>query len=219
MKKLSILTVMLGMVVLLAGCPQPQPTELRIVHTSPDLAPIDVCLDGNKFVTDLDYSESSVYKIAVPGTRTLRVVNVGAPCDSDEAVEMNINLSRSGDYTVVVGDFADDLQTVLFSDNNATPAAGKARIRLVHALPNAPAIDLRTDEGDMLFEDVGFLESGGYASIDAGAYNLRVRESVTGLLPIFNVNDVSFAANSVYTLYAIGTGNNPPYALFITADN
>lgn len=219
MKKLGMLAAVLVTVLILAGCPQPEPTELRIVHASPDLAPIDICLDVNKFVESLDYATSSLYQIAAPGTRNMRIVNEGADCSSDDAVEESINLARSGDHTVVALDYADNLDAVLLSDNNTEPEEGKARIRFFHALPNDPPVDLRTAEGDMLFEDVDFKESGGYISVDEGAYDLRIRESITGLAPIFGVDNVTFAAGQVYTLYATGDGSNVNRDLFITQDN
>ncbi len=50
-------------------------------------------------------------------------------------------------------------------DDNAAPVAGMAKVRFLHASPDAPAVDIAVAGGPVLFPDVAFKEHAGYASV------------------------------------------------------
>ena len=218
MQKVQIVVIMLLLTGMLLGCPQPKPTEIRVLHASPDAPLIDICLDGNKFVENLDYGEISSYKIAMAGTRVLRLVAAGDSCNSNEAIERNINLARSADYSVIALDYVDDLDLVLLNDNNSAPEPGMSKVRFVHTIPNGPAVDVRTDDGELLFEDIAFKEGSSYIHVTPGTYNLRLHESFTGVLPIVNLDNITFTAERVITIFAMGILGGDPgvHVLIIT---
>ncbi len=220
MRKVYAIVAMTLLVGMLSGCPQPKLTELRVLHASPDAPAIDICLDGNKFVENLDYGEISVYKITAHGTRILRLVAAGDACYSTDAIERSINLARSADYSIVALDYVDDLDLVTFNDNNTAPEPGMSKVRFVHAIPNGPTVDVRTDDDELLFEDIAFKEGSGYIQVTPGTYNLQLNESITGLVPIVHINNVTFNSDRVITIFAIGIlGGDPGIQLIITTDD
>ena len=50
---------------------------------------------------------------------------------------------------------------------------GQARIRVVHASPDAPAVDVLVN-GQVAFQNVAFSEITDYAGLDAGTYSVQV---------------------------------------------
>jgi hypothetical protein len=114
------------------------------------------------------------------------------------------------DYTVAatgeVGDMAEQpFEPLVLTDDNSDPGDDMARVRLVHASPDAPAVDVTlASNGDALFDGVAFGGSG-YVTVPAGDYTLQVRgdtESNDG--DVVAEFDVSVAGGGVYTGFAAG---------------
>jgi LPXTG-motif cell wall-anchored protein len=77
-----------------------------------------------------------------------------------------------------------------------------ARIRVVHASPDAPAVDVWVN-GAVAFSNAPFQGITDYAALDAGTYNVQV--SPTGATePIVIDADLDLAAGSDYTVVAVG---------------
>jgi hypothetical protein len=80
-----------------------------------------------------------------------------------------------------------------------------ARVRLVHASPDAPAVDVTAEDGEtILFEDVEFGEAGA-VEVPAGEYTLEIRpatENDNG--DVVAEFDVAPEARNVYSAFAVG---------------
>ena len=59
------------------------------------------------------------------------------------------------------------------SDDDNTGPEGEARIRVVHASPDAPDVDVLLDEAEVL-SDVPYLAASDYLEAPAGQRNLKV---------------------------------------------
>src|SRR5262245_26542737 len=60
-------------------------------------------------------------------------------------------------------------------DDDPTPA-GKARLRVVHASPDAPAVDIYArGVATPLIDDLAYGSVSDYVEVDAGTYTLQVR--------------------------------------------
>jgi hypothetical protein len=81
-------------------------------------------------------------------------------------------------------------------------ADGKARVRVVHASPDAPAVDVWVD-GSVAFSDAPFKGITDYAQLDPGSYNVQV--SPAGATePIVIDANLDLAADMDYTVVAVG---------------
>jgi LPXTG-motif cell wall-anchored protein len=79
---------------------------------------------------------------------------------------------------------------------------GMARVRVVHASPDAPAVDVWVN-GAIAFSNAPFEGITDYAALNAGAYNVQV--SPTGATePIVIDADLDLAAGTDYTVVAVG---------------
>lgn len=178
---------------------------VRVVHLSPDAPAVDVYVDGERVFENVEpFAVQSNYRSYAPGSYDFAVVPAGE--DVEEAVlETEIELD-SGEYTIAaIGEVCATsdrpLELVTLEDENGPTEAGSARLRGVHASPDAPAIDVVTDDGTVVFEDLEFGEAA-YASIPAGERVVEVRE--TGTEESLARFAIEPEAGRVYTAFGIG---------------
>lgn len=80
-------------------------------------------------------------------------------------------------------------------------AADNAMVRVVHASPDAPNVDVWVD-GETVLTDVPFTAVSDYLSLPAGTYNIQV--TATGdTTPVIEA-DLTFEAGTAYTVAAYG---------------
>lgn len=188
-----------------AGSETEREDAVRVVHLSPDAPPVDVYVDGELVFENVEpFAAQSNYRSYASGSYDIAVTPTGE--DLDEAVlETEIELD-SGEYTIAaIGEVcaASDrpLELVTLEDDNGPTEPGAARIRGVHASPDAPAIDVVTDDGEVLAEDLEFGEAA-YASIPAGKRVIGVREA--GAEEPLARFEIEPKAGRVYSAFAIG---------------
>ncbi len=180
--------------------------ELRVVHASPDAPNVDVYVDGDAVLEDVAFKDVSGYLELPRDTYEIEVTAAGDPDASvfNEDVEVG-----EGAFTALaIGELDDDTEvpfTVdVLEDDNSMTAVGEARVRAVHASPDAPDVDITVGEGEPLFENVGFGESG-YVEVPAGEYTLEIRvaqDDADG--DVVTTFDLDAEAGTVYTAFAVG---------------
>lgn len=84
-------------------------------------------------------------------------------------------------------------------DDNNTGPAGQSRVRVVHASPDAPNVDVLLDNAKVL-SDVPYLASSAYLETSAGDHNLKVNAAGTTTTAIDA--DVTLADGTDYTVIA-----------------
>ncbi len=84
-------------------------------------------------------------------------------------------------------------------DDNNTGPEGQARVRVVHASPDAPNVDVLLDDAKVL-SDVPYLASSAYLETSAGDHNLKVNAAGTATTAIDA--DVTLADGTDYTVIA-----------------
>jgi hypothetical protein len=92
------------------------------------------------------------------------------------------------------------LTTACDDDDNTGPES-EARVRVVHASPDAPAVDVLLDGGEVL-SDVPYLAASDYLDLAAGDHNVKVNAAGTTTTVIDA--DVSLADGVDYTVIASG---------------
>jgi hypothetical protein len=182
--------------------------RLRVAHMSPNAPSVDVYADGSVVLEDVAFGAVSDYLEVPAGDREIEITPAG---DAETTVfSGTVPVAAETAYTVAavgeVGDGADQpFEPLVLEDDNADPGGETARVRLVHASPDAPAVDVTlASSGDVLFDGVGFGESG-YVEVPAGDYTLQVRgdtESNDG--DVAAEFDVSPEGGTVYTAFAAG---------------
>ncbi|GAA4344490.1 DUF4397 domain-containing protein [Flaviaesturariibacter amylovorans] len=85
-------------------------------------------------------------------------------------------------------------------DDDDTPAAGNARVNVVHASPNGPNVDVRVNNAVAL-SNVAYGAASGYQTVTAGNTNIKV--SPTGTTTYVIDANVNLAANMSYSVFAV----------------
>ena len=76
-------------------------------------------------------------------------------------------------------------------------------IRILHASPNAPAVDVYANE-DLIIENLAYAQMSPYIPLPSASYNIRVYPTGTTRDPIIDT-DVYIPPNTVFTVGAIGS--------------
>lgn len=183
---------------------EPEPdANLRVAHLSPDAPNVDVYVDGDAVLEDVPFRAASDYLDLPAGEYDVMITAAG---DADTVVFDETLALSDGEFTAAaVGELAEENQpfAVEVYEDDVSDPGDEARIRLIHASPDAPNVDVTVD-GEPLFTDVPF-GAAGAVEVPADDYELEVRpatEDVDG--DVVATFDVSPEAGTVYTAFAVG---------------
>jgi hypothetical protein len=250
--------LLLGAAMLAVACGDDDPAapaaasalaQLRVAHLSPDAPAVDVCLapaGTGRFTgpvleqaggaAGLSYGQATRYLSVAAGAYDVRVVAAtAADCASPIVPDTaGATLPEEGVITVAaVGLTAPSagqpgFALVPFVDETQV-AAGKAKVRFVHASPGTPPVDVGAGSGEgfaPLFTAVPFGEldadraPAGYLETDplSGA-TLAARATGTTEDALV-VSGVTLPAGAIVTVFAVGLlGGDPPLAALVCADD
>lgn len=199
--------------------------NVRVAHLSPDAPNVDVFVDGAAVLEGVAFKTVSQYLELPAGMHNVKVAPAG---EGAEAAVLDEDLDvPAADLTVAaIGEVAGEnqpLELAVFEDDNSDPGDA-ARVRAVHASPDAPAVDVVVAEtGDAVFEGVEFGDAA-YAEVPAGSFRLCIypagqrEEAVLGV-------DVEADAGTVYSAFAAGyvtpddAPADEPFDLVLTVDS
>jgi hypothetical protein len=183
--------------------------RVRVVHASPDAPAVDVCVNGQVAFANAAFRGATSYAQLAVGTYAVRVIPTGAGCSSAGVINAQLEIQDRRDVTVVAVNPLASIEPLVLNDDNSAPQAGQARVRFVHASPNAPTVDITLTDGTTLFNNVPFKGNAGYITVAAGSYDLQVRDE-TGTVVVLELPGVNLAAGGVYTVFAVGLLNGTP---------
>lgn len=146
-----------------------------------------------------------------------------------KVIETNPNLSPGQDYSVVAAGFAGGetpgLRLLLLYDTTPDPGLNSAKVRVVHAAPSAPAVDVHwTGPYQTLMNRMPVLASvpfggaSGYLSVPAGQYQARVTPAGTTTVAI-NSGRIVLPGNAIRTVIALDNeGGGTPFGAIVLLD-
>jgi hypothetical protein len=179
---------------------------VRVAHASPDAPNVDVYVDDSVVLEDVPFRTISDYLDVPTGTRTVKITAAGD--EETVAFEGDVEVG-SGAYTVAaIGELTVEeptFQPLVVEDDLSDPGSDMSRVTLVHASPDAPAVDVTAGEGEtVVFDGVAFGETG-MATVPAGDYSLEIRgdtESNDG--DVVTTVDVTLEGGAAYSAFALG---------------
>ena len=147
-------------------------TDVRAIHLSPD-APDYELIEVQQSVVGLAYMEASPYLEVSTGTTkvTFKRSSDGEVLGSYE----DFVFASDIDHTVYAVNFASNLEFIDSGDDRSVDV-DNATVRFVHAAPDAPAVDIKTDttEGPAVFSGAAFKDITDYTVVPPGAYTFVV---------------------------------------------
>jgi hypothetical protein len=182
--------------------------KVRVIHASPDAPAVDVWVDGNKALTNVSFFTASDYLDIPAGPHDIKVTPSG---DANTAVidAKGVAVEAGKAYTIAtVGNLA-EIKPAVLADNLAAPAMGKAHVRVVHASPDAPAVDIKVKGGPTLISNLAFPKDSGYSPVDAGTYDLVVAPAGSETVAL-DLAGTKLEAGKIYDIFAVGLLNGEP---------
>jgi hypothetical protein len=178
---------------------------VNVIHASPDAPAVDVYVDGTQALSGLEFGVASGWVALPAGEHQIQVTAAGAEPDT-AVIDANVTLEGGAAYEVAAtGLLAEITPQVNQVDLGMLGSEEEpmARVRVVHASPDAPAVDVAVAGGDVLIENLAFSEASDYLEVPAGSYDLEVRPTGTTDVAL-DLPGVALEAGMVYSVYAIG---------------
>jgi hypothetical protein len=188
--------------------------SLRFLHLAPGDPPLDVYVGDELVLPGLHYLHLSDYRELPPARHRIRCYPAGTGGWENIALDIELEKLRPRfDYTLALLNRIPDLQPLLLEDTVPPPGREQARVRFLHASPDAPALDIRTGGGRLLFTLVPFARVTPFAEIASGTYDLEVRRSSHPTL-LATLRRYVLAGEHLYTFVAHGlVDGEPPFGL------
>jgi hypothetical protein len=188
-----------------ASADDDESARLRVAHASPDAPDVDVLVDGDTVLSGVSFRSVTGYLSLEPAEYEMIITAADDP--ETVAFEGTVSVEAGTDYTVAaIGELSEDTLRPELLIDEADLDAGTAGVRVLHASPDAPAVDVTTaEDGSTLVDDLPFGETTGVAGIDPGRYTLEVRPASSGNDNPFDAEfGVRLLPGRLYTLVATG---------------
>jgi hypothetical protein len=197
-----------------ATSPSPQEGRVRAIHAIGNAPAVDVLADGAVAVSALTFGNKSAYASLSAAAHTITVRATG---QTAALLAATPTVAVNTDYTFVaagrLGATTGPTPRLIAITDAATPAAGQASIRVVHASPaagnvdvyaTAPGADIAT--ATPVLTNVAFGAVAAPLNVAAGTYRFRVTPAGTKTVAI-DVNNVAVTAGK---FVAVAVGDNAP---------
>lgn len=196
---------------------------VRVIHASPDAGGVDVLVNGQVVLTNVAFPSGSAYLPLSAGTYQIQVNRTGTQTALLGPVEVTV-AAGARTTIAVVGQVAggngqqpkSTVSVQVFQDDATPPAAGQAKIRVVHVSPDAGPVDILAGD-QVLVSNVAFPSGTAFLEVPAGQYAIRVNRAGTAETLIGPVN-LDLVAGRTYTVYASGLGSTQTLAVNVLLD-
>lgn len=210
--------------------------SLRVAHLSPDAPSVDVLVDGEPIAENVSFGNLTDYIKVAPGE--YRITIAAANNSSMEVFNQSVTLGGAAYTAAAIGEIGENgtqpFEVLILEDRTEQPSTSAAA-RLVHAAPDAGAVDVTINTSGMenannetmvLFDNVTFGTATEYVEVPAGTYNLDIREATADNDgTVVATNGVTVKNGTTYSAYAAGYvvpepawHGNTPFDLVVMTD-
>jgi len=205
----------LGVTALLSGTVMAQTSDalVRFVHALPGAGAVDVYVNDAPAVRSLAFGEATTYLRMPAGTQHIVTTQAGA---TTPLWEQDFAPTAGQAYTLIVSSTSPLTYAAFPDDLNALPL-GSARITAVHAIADAPAVDVVLADGRAVVAGLNYNQPYGTLDIPALSYDLGIVPTGASVADAL-IAPSPYALNSgtSYMIVAYGTAASPQ-ALVLSA--
>lgn len=173
-----------------------------IIHASPDAPNVDVYVNGEKALENVAFGQFSGWMALPAGDYHVQVTPTGKMADA-AVIDANVTLEAGAAYQVAAVGTVDKISAQVYQTDLHMRGDKMASIRVIHASPDAPAVDIAPKGGDALISNLAFPDASDYLDVPAGTYDLDVRPAGTMDVALA-LPGVKLEAGMVYDVFAIG---------------
>ncbi|MFC3885183.1 DUF4397 domain-containing protein [Bacillus songklensis] len=202
---MTLLLTILPVTTVHTSAETPMESMVRIVHASPDTPSVDIYLNDEQVVSEASFSDVSDYLSVPEGTNTVDIYASGTKGQKDPVLSASVNVKGGMTYTLAAANTLQNLELEVLEDDMGI-TRGKAKIRVSHFAPDAPAVNVGVKNGDVLFNNLAFKQTTEYKELKPNTYDLTVTTADGNQLEL-DLSGTRLAENTVYTVLAISTGD------------
>jgi len=198
----------------LAPPPENQTAQLRVIHGSPDAPAVDVYVEGSDtpIFENIGYGDASAYATVPAGTYNVQLRGAGADPASNPVYETGDVVLGSGNRLSALAaglfssaDASDGFRVLGLYEDFSTPGAGNAIVRVVHASPDAPTVDIDVlNDGTSEIVELERFEDTGAAGVELPAGSPLVVGIRAGGMLVTTFTTPALAAGDEYFVIADG---------------
>lgn len=206
MGRAAVAALALGLAALLASCgggADRTKANVRFVNAS-DYASLDLKVASVRRFAAVGFGASPGYVEVDPDATDSQITVADA---SSPLVSLTPSLTRKLHYTVLAWGQQGRLKSTVLDEDATAPDAGKARLRILNAAPDAGALDVYlTGANDTLSAAVPLASAaavgtlGSFLSVDSGTWRLRLTGAGTSSDLRLDVSGMVLDSKGVYTL-------------------
>lgn len=252
MRKQLILALLASLFVMGAYAQEGEPAAVRVAHLAQSGPNVDIFVDGSQALQAVEAGTISNYVTLPSGEHQVDVYEegqgpaegeTGGSTDSQPLTSSSVTVEAGQYYTVMATGSQGGSQTggsgeeqvslqlqVLTDDLSSLPPAGSALVRVIHAAPSAPAVNVVAqaqsqggetggstggsstggaqtggsgpiESGTDLASGLEFGSAGEYAEAPEGSYQVQV-QSADGGDVVLNLSGVQLSSGVVYSFFA-----------------
>ncbi|HEY1015033.1 MAG TPA: DUF4397 domain-containing protein [Herpetosiphonaceae bacterium] len=175
---------------------------VRIMHASPDAPAVDIFVNGSAVLTNVPFFALSDRLSLPDGTYDVAIAPAGA---GKAAAVWSGPLSVSGglDATIVALNSVKDLTVKVYPESRSAIPEGQARVRVLHASPDAPAVDIKlAGTSTVVVKGASFTDAA-TVEVPAGIYQFDISPAGSSQV-VFTTPKLRFENGWGYTLVATG---------------
>ncbi len=219
-KKIQTVAKLAGLAAVLAPLPgcqsiagNPNLSQVRIIDASPDAPGLDVYQGSAVLAYNLGLGTVTSYVPIAPGGYPIIVDTAGT---RQQLTTASGTFLQNQQYTVLIGNFAADLQELILKDQSQPAPSGDISLRIIDQSAKAGAVDVylvptgaTLVTSKPLLTDVIFNQNSGYLNLPAGTYTLVAVP--TGTVPsattasLYTGAAVAYPGGSARTIVLIDT--------------
>lgn len=210
-----------------SAVPPAATAKLQVLHASPDAPAVNVLVDGVEQLGDVDYRQGSAALELDAGSYDVKVDGITPAGTATVIGPVNLTFDADTLYSVVAVNDVANIEPLLLEQPDTAVAAGSARVRVLHAAPLAPQVDVfaTTPGADLTAEapigSFSFKEDLGPIDVPAGDYQLRVTLPGDPNTVVFDSGTVTVADGDNLLVAAVentSTGAAPIGLTILTGD-
>lgn len=192
--------------------------SVRILHTAPEASVLDVYIDDVLVVPGISYGQLTSYGEVGSGDHRLTIIQAGRDVRNPERFDADIEDLEAEVSTLVITEPHHHVGAMLLDDTTDPPSPAHAKVRLLHAAPGLPRLDVTVRDGRLLSTNVGFEEATPFAEVLAGVVDLEMRAE-RNARPDLVFPRYRLMAGYVYTFVAMGLYRDlPPLVIMPLVD-
>lgn len=216
------------LVAALAGCGggsgSGSPVYMRAINACPNGGQMTLQVNGSATNGSQGFFLASPYLYVGDGSTN---VSFALSANSGTSYQtINQSLTDGGYYSSIVFGRADVTSTSdprypkvqLATDDRTVPPTGDARLRIVHAAPDASNVDVLID-GQVVASNVAYGKIGSYLNVTAGNRTVQINQAGTSTA-LVTAQQVTLTAGQIYSLFAVEptVTPSPVYGIQLLSD-